>query len=93
MYKPIQAEAEAAASLAHALVNGEDVSTLLTGTASNGARDIPAVLLMPVAVTPENVEEIVINNGFRSWAEICVGEFAAFCPTHALTARADARHI
>ncbi len=80
VYKAIKAEAEAAAELAIALVNGDDTSALVTGAVNNGTNDIPSVLLVPVSVTAENIAETVIADGFRSWEEICVGEFDAFCP-------------
>jgi ABC-type transport system substrate-binding protein len=37
--------------------------------------------LTPLAVTADNIEETVIADGFRTWEEICVGEFAQYCPT------------
>jgi D-xylose transport system substrate-binding protein len=80
VYKAIKAEAEAAAALAIALVNGEDTSTLATGAVNNGTNDIPSVLLVPVSVTKDNVAETVIADGFRTWDEICVGDFAQYCP-------------
>jgi len=80
VYKAIKAEAEAAAALAIALLNGEDTSAWVTGTVNNGTSDVPSVLLVPVAVTADNIAETVIADGFRTWAEICVGEFEAFCP-------------
>ncbi|MCU0465379.1 MAG: substrate-binding domain-containing protein [Anaerolineae bacterium] len=80
VYKAIKAEAEAAAALAVGLLRGEDVSAQVTGAVNNGTNDIPSVLLVPVSVTAENIAETVIADGFRNWAEICVGEFVAFCP-------------
>ncbi|MEO8398120.1 MAG: hypothetical protein ABI700_34315, partial [Chloroflexota bacterium] len=84
VYKGIKAQAEAAAALAIALVKGTDTSTLVTGKTNNGTNDIPSVLLTPVAVTKDNVAETVIADGFRTWEEICVGDFAAFCPADAM---------
>jgi D-xylose transport system substrate-binding protein len=83
VYKAIKAQAEAAAALAIAIVNGEDTSEMATGVTNNGTNDIPSVLLVPVSVTSENVAETVIADGFRTWEEICVGEFAEFCPEEA----------
>jgi D-xylose transport system substrate-binding protein len=80
VYKAIKAEAEAAAALAVALLKGEDTSALVTGSVNNGTNDIPSVLLVPVAVTKDNIAETVIADGFRTWEEICVGEFAQYCP-------------
>ncbi len=80
VYKAIKAEAEAAAQLAIALVNGEDTSALVTGAVNNGTTDVPSVLLVPVSVTKDNIAETVIADGFRTWEEICVGDFAQYCP-------------
>jgi D-xylose transport system substrate-binding protein len=80
VYKAIKAEAEAAAALAIALLQGEDTADLVTGSVNNGTNDIPSVLLVPVSVTADNVAETVIADGFRTWEEICVGEFEEFCP-------------
>jgi D-xylose transport system substrate-binding protein len=80
VYKAIKAEAEAAAALAVGLLNGEDVSAMVSGAVNNGTNDVPSVLLVPVSVTKDNIEETVIADGFRTWEEICVGDFAQFCP-------------
>ena len=84
VYKAIKAEAEAAAALAIALVKGDDTSMMATGAVNNGTNDIPSVLLTPVAVTKDNVAETVIADGFRTWEEICVGDFAQYCPADAM---------
>jgi D-xylose transport system substrate-binding protein len=80
-----KAQAEAAAALAVALLNGDDTSAMADKVVNNGTNDIPSVLLVPVAVTADNIEETVIADGFRTWEEICVGDFAEFCPADALT--------
>jgi D-xylose transport system substrate-binding protein len=81
VYKAIKAQAEAAAALAIALVNGGDTASLTNGVVvNNGTTDVPSVLLTPIGVTKENIQETVIADGFRTWEEICVGEFEALCP-------------
>ncbi|MFZ4815634.1 MAG: sugar ABC transporter substrate-binding protein [Phototrophicaceae bacterium] len=84
VYKAIKAEAEAAAALAVAIVNGEDTSALVNGETDNGTSMVPSVLLVPVSVTAENIAETVIADGFRSWEEICVDDVAEFCPEDAM---------
>jgi D-xylose transport system substrate-binding protein len=84
VYKGIKAEADAAAALAIAIVKGTDTASLATGTINNGTNDIPSVLLVPVAVTKDNIADTVIKDGFRTWAEICVGDFAQYCPADAM---------
>jgi len=37
-----------------------------------------------VAVTADNIEDTVIADEFRTWEEICVGEFEQYCPEGAL---------
>jgi len=83
VYKPIKLEADAAAAAAIALFNGEDVSTLTGDTINNGTNDIPFIKLTPIAVTRDNMAETVIADGFRTWEEICVGEFQQYCPEEA----------
>jgi len=81
VYKPIKAEAEAAAAAAIALLNGDAVTSLTKGlTLNNGTNDIPFIALTPIGVTKDNVADTVIADGFRTWAEVCVGDFAQFCP-------------
>ena len=80
VYKPIKLEAEAAAKAAIALLNGEDVSTLTEDTINNGQNDLPFMKLVPLAVTKDNIADTVIADGFRTWDEVCVGEFEQYCP-------------
>lgn len=81
VYKPIEAEAQAAAEVALALLAGEDVADLAEGnTIEAGSGEIPFVALEPVAVTADNVADTVIADGFRTWEEICTGDFEQYCP-------------
>jgi D-xylose transport system substrate-binding protein len=81
VYKSFLNEAATAVIAALTFLNCEDVSTLRNNTViNNGVRDIPAILLEPVAVTKDNVASTVIADGFRSWNEICVDQFEQFCP-------------
>lgn len=80
VYKAIKAEAEGAAALAIAILNGEDTSMMATGVVNNGTTDVPSLLLIPVPVTADNIVETVITDKFRTWEEICVGEFEELCP-------------
>ena len=84
VYKPIKAEAEAAADAAVALLNDENVEDLEGDfevmSINNGEADLPYVALTPIAVTKENIADTVIADGFRTWAEICTGAYEKFCP-------------
>ncbi|MGZ8620630.1 MAG: sugar ABC transporter substrate-binding protein [Actinomycetota bacterium] len=80
VYKAIKAEADAASGLAIALAQGAPTDDLVTGSVNNGTNDVPSVLLTPVSVTKDNIAETVIADGFRTWDEICTGQFEQFCP-------------
>jgi D-xylose transport system substrate-binding protein len=80
VYKPIEIEAKAAAAAAIALLRGEDITDLTGDLINNGQNDIPFIKLTPIAVTKDNIADTVIEDGFRTWAEICVGDFEALCP-------------
>lgn len=79
VYKAIKAEAEAAAALAIAIVNGEDTSALVNGEVDNGTNMIPSVLLTPISVNKYNIGATVIADGFRTVEEICTDDIAEFC--------------
>ena len=81
VYKPIKLEAEAAAEAAIALLNGEDACRAgRRRDLNNGTSDVPFIKLTPLAVTADNIAETVIADGFRTWEEICVGDFEQYCP-------------
>ncbi len=71
VYKAIKAEAEGAATLAIALLKGEDATTA-TGSVNNGTTDVPSVLLVAVGVTKANVKD-VIADGFQKKEDVCKG--------------------
>ena len=87
VYKPIKPEAEAGAAAAIALLNGEDVASLSgnfsVGTINNGTNDLPFITLTPIGVTKDNIADTVIADGFRTWDEVCVGDFEQYCPATA----------
>ena len=84
VYKPIKAEADAAAAIAIGLLNGEDPKDVEgeweVQSINNGEADLPYIALEPIAVTKDNIEETVIADGFRTWDEVCTGEFEQYCP-------------
>jgi D-xylose transport system substrate-binding protein len=80
VYKATLLETAAAAKLAAALAQGEDVPEgLVNGETDNGAKSVPSVLEEPVAVTIDNINETVIKDGFWTAADICTGQYAAAC--------------
>jgi D-xylose transport system substrate-binding protein len=78
VYKAIKSEADAAAKLAIALAKGETPSET-TKPVNNETKDVPSVLLEPVAVTKENISEYLGEPDFPKKEEICAGELAAKC--------------
>ena len=74
VYKAIRAEAQAAAELAVALRAGEQPEA--DATVDNGSKEVPSILLEPVAVTIDNIVETVIEDEFRTIEEICQGDVA-----------------
>jgi D-xylose transport system substrate-binding protein len=45
----------------------------------NGAKQVPSVLLSPIAVTKDNIKDTVIKDGFLTADEICTGQYEASC--------------
>jgi D-xylose transport system substrate-binding protein len=78
VYKAIKAEAEAAAELAVALAKGEDPPAA-DDKIDNGMKQVPSILLTPVAVTKDNIKDTIIKDKFWSADEICTGKYAAGC--------------
>ncbi len=68
IYKPIQSLAYSGAEAAVALAKGENVKT--TSTVNNGRLDVPSLLIAPVSVDKENLEQTVVKDGFHLKTEI-----------------------
>jgi D-xylose transport system substrate-binding protein len=80
IYKAIKPEAEAAATLAVALANDQPApSGLVNGKTDNGQKQVDSVLLDPIAVTKDNVNDTVIADGFYKASEVCTGKYEAAC--------------
>jgi D-xylose transport system substrate-binding protein len=75
IYKSIKTEAEKAAEVAVAIVNGKDVGE------TTDFEGVKSFIFTPVAVTKENMKDSVIADGFYSASDICAGEYAAACET------------
>jgi D-xylose transport system substrate-binding protein len=78
VYKAIKAEAEAAAQLAVDLAQGKTPSGA-DAKIDNGTEQVPSILLTPVAVTKDNINDTIIKDKFWSVSEICTGKYAAGC--------------
>ena len=81
VYKAIKPEAEGAAELAVDLVNGTSVPSSMTNgkTVNNGAKDVPSVLLTPVAVTKDTIKTTVVADKFWTATDICTTQYASAC--------------
>ena len=75
VYKAIKKEADAAAKLAIALAKGEK-PTEATASVNNENKDVPSVLLDPVAVTKDNIKDYLGEPDFPKKEEICAGKLA-----------------
>lgn len=73
IYKPIAVEAEKAAEVAVALVNGDDVGE------TTDFEGVPSFIFDPVVVTRDNVMDTVVADDFHSVDDICTPEFADAC--------------
>ena len=69
VFKQMEKEAEAAAEFAVKLAKGEEIDTGGV-TMNDGSYDVPTYLLEPVAVTKENLDEVVVNSGFYSREDV-----------------------
>jgi D-xylose transport system substrate-binding protein len=78
VYKAIKAEAEAAAELAVSLAKGETPSGA-DDKIDNGTKQVPSILLTPVAVTKDNIQDTIIKDAFWTADQICTGKYAAGC--------------
>src|SRR3954462_4393719 len=75
VYKAIKPEAEAAAQLAYDLLQGKQPSGgAVNGKTDNGQKDVPSVLLKPVAVTKDNVNDTIVKDGFWKPNQICTSK-------------------
>jgi len=71
VYKSVEEEAMVAATLAVALARGEDITSEdcawpVTETIDSGSYEVPYYKLDPVAVTADNIDEVIIAGGYHS---------------------------
>ena len=84
VYKAIKPEAEGAAQLAVDLVNGDTsgAQTLAKDKTNNGQKDVPSIILTPIAVTKATAKQTIgqmISDGFLKATDICSGAAASAC--------------
>jgi D-xylose transport system substrate-binding protein len=83
VYKSIRQEADTAAKVAVGLATGNAgiVQSVATSNVSNGAGQIPSLLLSPQVITKLNVS-LAVSDGASTWSAICAGIPAGDCPGH-----------
>jgi len=73
IYKPYAPEAEGAAKLAVALVNGE------TPSDTTDFQGVPSYILDPVVLKVDNIASTIVADGLVTVADICTAEYADAC--------------
>ncbi len=68
VYKSVEELARTAAQMAVALGNGEEIET--SETIFDGSVDVPCYYIDPVAVTAENMDEVIIDSGFHQKEDV-----------------------
>lgn len=63
VFKPVEKLAQGAAEYAVKLAKGESLSELETVT--NNGYEVPYLLLEPIAVTKDNMDDVIISSGFH----------------------------
>src|SRR5918994_5218937 len=86
VYKATSLETDATAQLAAALAQGEDPPEgLVNDETDNGAKMVPSVILTPVAVTIDNLQDTVFkDNGelggpYQTAQDVCTAQYAQAC--------------
>jgi D-xylose transport system substrate-binding protein len=71
VYKAVPQEAVVAAQLSVDLLQGKTPgSDVVNSTTDNGSGNVPSVLLKPVVVTKDNIQDTVIKDGFTTMDKI-----------------------
>jgi D-xylose transport system substrate-binding protein len=78
VYKAVKQEADAAAKLAVGLAKGEQQTAPKTIKDPESGKDVPAVLLQPVSITIDNVNDVV-KDGYVTKEQLCTGSYASKC--------------
>jgi D-xylose transport system substrate-binding protein len=76
VYKPAKIEANAAATLAVALLKGGKPK--VNGKTNNGVRNVPSVLATPIWITKGNIN-LLYKDGQLKRSEVCVGSYKQYC--------------
>jgi D-xylose transport system substrate-binding protein len=78
IYKPIEPLANVAVDSAIKLARGENVNT--TDKINNGLKEVPSILLEPIAVDRNNIVGTLVKDGYQTLAKICANVPPDKCP-------------
>jgi D-xylose transport system substrate-binding protein len=82
VYKNADLEAQTAAELAIALIEGDEeaADSLASGSVpdTETGEDVPSALATPVSITTENMQQ-VFDDGYQKVEDVCTGEYQAMC--------------
>ena len=84
-YLPVETDAANAAKAAAAFAMGQPLGDLVNGEVDDGTHKVPAHLLQSIAVTMENMKEVLIDSGYLKVEQICTPDYAAACAKAGLT--------
>jgi len=85
VFKAYTPEATQAAQLAVAVLRGDTSSDLVNRQIDNGMKDVPSVILTPVAVRQDNIRDTVVRDGLYTIPQICTSAYASACRRIGLT--------
>ncbi len=68
VYKPVDKLAKAAAEYVVKMAKGEEIN--VTSTIDDGSNKVPYVKLEPIAVTQDNIREVIIDGGFQQEEDV-----------------------
>lgn len=68
IYKPVMNLAKEAALISVSMIKGKKIETQLK--VNNKLKDVPSILLKPIVVTKDNIEETVISDGYYTESEV-----------------------
>jgi D-xylose transport system substrate-binding protein len=70
IYKPLTKEAGKAAEMAILLARKQPVPDKTVGV-NNGKKDVPSILLEPIAVDKSNMLSTIVADGYHKLEDIC----------------------
>ncbi|KAB1148261.1 sugar ABC transporter substrate-binding protein [Streptomyces luteolifulvus] len=86
VYKPFAPEAAAGAAMAVAAARNQGLGGIAKDKVeTHSGRTVPAVMLTPVAVTVDNIQDTLVKDGVYTIEQICIPRLGAACERAGLT--------